>query len=71
MPYTYNLVQLCDYCSVRETPAQTAARECFEESLGIFGSSDHLLHSLRNYKENNVFKVQSKPNCKKCTKVQL
>ena len=41
----------------RESPAQTAARECYEETMGVIGSSDHLLTSLRNYSENNVFKV--------------
>ena len=41
----------------RETPAETAARECFEESLGVFGTVDHLLQSLRKYEDNNVFKV--------------
>ncbi len=50
-------VTLCHVTVCRETPAETAARECFEESLGVFGTMDHLLLSLRNYEENNVFKV--------------
>jgi 8-oxo-dGTP pyrophosphatase MutT (NUDIX family) len=60
---TYDGGTWCDFGGLvsnfrfRETPSVTAARECYEETLGVIGSSDHLLKSLRNYKVNNAFKV--------------
>ena len=43
------------YCS--ERPGRTAARECFEETLGVLGQTDHLLSLLEKKEENNVFQV--------------
>ena len=43
----------------KETPAEAAARECAEETMGVLGTKDHLLQSLREYEENNVFKVST------------
>ena len=43
----------------RERAKYTAARECYEETLGIFGSNKSLVSMLENYVENNVFKVSS------------
>ena len=41
-----------------ETPAETAARECYEETLGVLGTSKDLLESLRSYTITNTFKVR-------------
>ena len=41
-----------------ETPSETAARECYEETLGVLGTSKDLLESLRSYTETNAFKVR-------------
>ena len=41
-----------------ETPSETAARECYEETLGVLGTSKNLLESLRSYTETNAFKVR-------------
>ena len=43
----------------KETPAEAAARECAEETMGVLGTKDHLLQSVRHYEENNVFKVST------------
>ena len=43
------------YCS--ERPNMTAARECYEETLGVLGQTDHLLSLLENREGNNVFQV--------------
>ena len=43
--------------SHREYARHTAARECFEETLGIMGTSQALCMVLEDYKTNNVFKV--------------
>ena len=43
--------------SLRESPEETAARECYEETLGIFGDTVKLLHDIRDHKTNNIFKV--------------
>ena len=43
--------------SLRESPAETAARECCEETMGMFGDTATLLANIRDYKTNNVFKV--------------
>ena len=42
----------------REKARYTAARECYEETLGIFGKTKHLASMLAEYEENNVFKVR-------------
>ena len=41
----------------RERPRTTAARECYEETLGILGTSAELATALRDFKTNNCFKV--------------
>lgn len=41
----------------REHPRHTAARECSEETLKIFGQTEDLYEMLGNYQTNNVFKV--------------
>ena len=41
----------------REYPKQTAARECYEETLGVLGDKKSLTEMLTNFKENNSFKV--------------
>ena len=47
-------------CSLfREHPRLTAARECYEETLGILGTSEELAASLSDFKTNNCFKVIS------------
>ena len=45
----------------RERAKYTAARECYEETLGILGKTRHLVSMLENYEENNVFKVSRSP----------
>ena len=58
-----NMSQLC-VCNAnyscdhfREKPRQTAARESEEETLGVVGDEKSLQQMLRNYQENNAFKV--------------
>lgn len=46
-----------DVLFIRERARQTAARECYEETLGILGSALVLQQQLEDYKTNNVFKV--------------
>lgn len=47
-----------NYCRVRrEKPRYTAARECFEETLGILGTTEELAEALKDFKTNNCFKV--------------
>lgn len=47
-------------CSLfREHPRLTAARECYEETLGILGTSEELATALSDFKTNNCFKVVS------------
>ncbi len=46
------------WCLSREKPRQTAARECFEETLGVLGDAKELFEKLGKYKENHVFKVR-------------
>lgn len=41
----------------REYARQTAARECYEETLGILGDARSLCAMLEDYTTNNVFKV--------------
>ena len=41
----------------REKPRHAAARECYEETLGVLGSASDLAAALKNFEENNVFKV--------------
>ena len=41
----------------REKPRHAAARECFEETLGILGSASDLATALKSFVENNAFKV--------------
>ena len=43
----------------REKARYTAARECHEETLGIFGKTKHLASTLAEFEENNVFKVSN------------
>ena len=43
----------------KETPAEAAARECAEETMGVLGTKEYLLKSLRDYQRNNVFKVST------------
>ena len=40
-----------------EQSKRTAARESYEETLGVLGTTDDLLTLLENNKENNVFEV--------------
>ncbi len=40
-----------------EPARHTAARECYEETLGVLGSTKTLVSMLEDYKTNNVFKV--------------
>ena len=42
-----------------EQPRYTAARECFEETLGVLGGTDHLASLLENCQLNNVFEVSA------------
>ena len=44
-------------CGFSEWPRYTAARECYEETLGVLGEADHLASLLNNCAENNVFEV--------------
>ena len=46
----------------REKPRHAAARECYEETLGVLGSASDLAAALKSFEENNVFKVCSNPN---------
>ena len=46
----------------REKPCHAAARECNEETLGVLGSASDLAAALKDFEENNVFKVCSNPN---------
>ena len=63
--YVFCLMNVCFcFCApnshlFREAPAEAAARECAEETMGVLGTKDHLLQSLRNYEQNNVFKVST------------
>lgn len=45
----------------REKPRHAAARECYEETLGVLGSASDLAAALKSFEENNVFKVHSNP----------
>lgn len=54
--FTNNIVYVCGFS---ERPRYTAARECFEETLGILGETDHLASLLDNRTENNVFEVST------------
>ena len=48
------------YCSLGgERPRFTAARECYEETLGILGNTKELAAALKDFKTNNCFKVLS------------
>lgn len=49
---------LCYYYGYRESPRETASRECAEETFGVLGGSQHLLQLLKDYQSNNVFKVR-------------
>ena len=40
-----------------ERPSGTAARECYEETLGVLGQTEQLLSLLENREGNNVFQV--------------
>lgn len=40
-----------------EGPHLTAARECYEETLGILGTVKQLADALKDFKTNNCFKV--------------
>ena len=42
---------------IRERPRNTAARECYEETLGVVGRERELYERLGDYKRNHVFKV--------------
>lgn len=42
---------------VREYARHTAARECYEETLGVLGDTASLCRLLEDYTTNNVFKV--------------
>ena len=48
---------MCVLMVFSERPRYTAARECYEETLGILGETDHLASLLDNCVENNVFEV--------------
>lgn len=50
------------YSGCREKPRHAAARECYEETLGVLGSASDLAAALKKFEENNVFKVSSNPN---------
>ena len=41
----------------REGPRWTAARECYEETLGVLGTTRQLSDALLDFKTNNCFKV--------------
>ena len=45
------------YPGCREKPRHAAARECYEETLGVLGSASDLAAALKSFEENNVFKV--------------
>ena len=47
----------CLCYSRRERPKATAARECYEETLGVLGDKQTLVDMLVNYEGNNIFKV--------------
>ena len=50
---------MCVLMVFSERPRYTAARECYEETLGILGETDHLASLLDNCVENNVFEVST------------
>ena len=52
----YVCVCVC-VCGFSEQSRYTAARECYEETLGILGETDHLASLLDNCAENNVYEV--------------
>ena len=57
---TYGYQAWCDFGGLkgsREQPRYTAARECYEETLGVLGKTKHLMGALENFAENNAFKV--------------
>ena len=54
-------VSVC-LCCISERPRYTAARECYEETLGILGDTDHLASLLGSFAENNVFEVSKSQN---------
>ena len=55
-------VRMCVLTVFSERPRYTAARECYEETLGILGETDHLASLLDNCAENNVFEVNAAIN---------
>lgn len=51
---------ICIATLCRERPKGTAARECYEETLGVLGDKQSLTELLTNYEDNNSFKVMVK-----------
>ena len=53
------IIQLTINCHCSERPRYTAARECYEETLGVLGQTDHLVSLLENSEQHNVFEVSN------------